>query len=765
MQIVTVAVRKRAALLFLCAAAFAAQRPLPIPEADSAVARWLKKPVLESRLLDGMESLDAWKLQGPGEMTLTAERRREGAHSLRLRARTKGEKPGRSLGRPFGYTSVVRRFEGEDWRRFNRISFLVYPDLPGFFNAAMLVRLHNEGAERVPDVYNREGFNYVALKNGKWNHVVWEIAHLARDRVTALDLQYAQEGNEPEAADRVTYDFDRLELERVEPDHYEGWNVAPGRIAYSHIGYEPGQRKVAMASGLAAREFRVVDLKAAKTVLVKPVEQVRTPLGEFARMDFSELRRPGEYTLEAGPVSTRPFPIATGVWLGSVEQALNFFYAERCGAEVPGVHRVCHRDWQGSHDDQRMIINGGWHDAGDLSQGLVNTSEAVYAMFTLSEKLRGRPGHSALERRLVEEATWGLDWVLKTSFGGGYRVTWATMGFWTDGIMGTVDDVTFPARNQPFENFLAAAAEALAARVLKDRDGDRAAYSLRRAREDWQFAVEGTGGVPIEVASAGVLASVDLYRATREERYTEKAVELARTIYECQRREPLPTTPPLAGFFYTSPQRDHLLHYYHRGHEQTPVVALARLAEALPRHPDVEKWRSVVNLHAAYLKTMANFTEPYGMVAASIYTEDEFGEAREDRQAAFREQVMNGVPLGGGYRLRRFPVWFDFRGNYGVMLSQAKALATAGEKDLARRQLEWVMGSNPFAQSTMYGAGHDFAPQYTSMSGDIVGSLPVGIETRGNLDVPYWPVQNCYTYKEVWVHPASRWIAIVADLL
>jgi hypothetical protein len=262
----------------------------------------------------------------------------------------------------------------------------------------------------------------------------------------------------------------------------------------------------------------------------------------------------------------------------------------------------------------------------------------------------------------------------------------------------------------------------------------------------------------------GVLASVDLYRATHEQRYADKAVELARVISQCQQQEALSTTPPLSGFFYTSPARDHLLHYFHRGHDQAPVLALAKLVETLPQHPDAPKWREVVSLHAAYLKTMARFNEPYGMVSASLYTEDEYRDARADRQEAFREQVLNGVPVGGGYHVRRFPVWFDFRGNYGVMLSQAKSLAVAGERDLARRQLEWVVGRNPFAQSTMYGVGYDYTPQYTPMSGDMRGSLPVGIESHGNLDQPYWPVQNCYTYKEVWVHPVSRWISILCDL-
>ena len=775
-------------LVFCTIPAFAADTLLPVPVGNATVERWLKKPVLESRLLDDMESPATWTSGGEAEITFSTERARDGGHSLRLQSKTKSDKPGRSLGRPFGYAAAVRHFSGEDWSSFNRISFWVYPDLPGFYHAGILVRLHNEGRERVPDVYNREGFNYLMLNNRQWNHVVWEVAHLARDKVTALDLQYALEGNEPEAADVVQFDFDQLELQRVKPDQYEGWNVASGRISYSQVGYAPDAAKVALASGLGAREFRVIDRKTGKVVLKKAVAVAKGPLAGLQAMDFSEIHRPSTYILQAGDVATRPFKIGRDVWTGTVWKALNFFYAERCGMEIPGVHRVCHRDWQGVHGNRRMIINGGWHDAGDLSQGLVNTSEAVYAMLDLAERLRARGLQPELQRRLVAEAKWGLDWVLKTSFGDGYRITWATMGFWTNGILGDADDVSFQAANMPFENFEAAAAEALAARVLKTNDPDRAAYGLKRAREDWQFAVDGvrspaplpTGagapggprGLPIEIASAGLLASVNLYRSTGEKRFADKAVEFAGVIYDSQQRTPLATTPPLSGFFYTGPTRDRILHYGHRGHEQAPIVALAELCQALARHPDRGKWESVLRLHAGYLKTTSQFTEPYGMLPASIYTENEFESAPENRRDAFREQVLNGLALGGGYRLRTYPVWFDYRGNYGVMLSQAKALSTEarllndkGLNAIVQRQLEWVVGRNPFAQSTMFGVGYDFAPQYSEMSGDIVGSLPVGMETRANFDAPYWPPQNCYTYKEVWVHPVSRWMWIIADLV
>ena len=67
-------------------------------------------------------------------------------------------------------------------------------------------------------------------------------------------------------------------------------------------------------------------------------------------------------------------------------------------------------------------MNGGWHDAGDLSQGLLNTGEATYAMFALADRLRREGRDPALVARLLEEARWGLDWVMKVRFDGGYRV-------------------------------------------------------------------------------------------------------------------------------------------------------------------------------------------------------------------------------------------------------------------------------------------------------------------------------------------------------
>jgi len=65
----------------------------------------------------------------------------------------------------------------------------------------------------------------------------------------------------------------------------------------------------------------------------------------------------------------------------------------------------------------------------------------------------------------------------------------------------------------------------------------------------------------------------------------------------------------------------------------------------------------------------------------------------------------------------------------------------------------------------MYGEGYDWSQQYSVSSGDFVGSLPVGMQSRGVTDLPYWPQQNTFVYKEVWVHSSARWLWLMADLI
>lgn len=148
--------------------------------------------------------------------------------------------------------------------------------------------------------------------------MVWEIAPLDRDRVTALDFAYMLPKKFPDPGDQTILDIDQLELQSVVADHVEGWDVAPGKIAFSDSGYTTGSSKSAIASDLRAREFSLIDQLDGQILLTKPVEQTATPLGKYQVLDFSEIHRPGTYVIKAGDTLTRSFRIGDDAWLGAV---------------------------------------------------------------------------------------------------------------------------------------------------------------------------------------------------------------------------------------------------------------------------------------------------------------------------------------------------------------------------------------------------------------------------------------------------------------
>ena len=128
-------------------------------------------------------------------------------------------------------------------------------------------------------------------------------------------------------------------------------------------------------------------------------------------------------------------------------------YSERCGTVIPGIHGICHQDDYTVHGDQRIIVNGGYHDAGRPERDRKYSGDVLCACLTLAERLKQQGEDPELYNRVIEEAEWGLNWMLKTRFGDGYRSTGQLISYWTDGIMGDADDRFGQAVNDPEWNF------------------------------------------------------------------------------------------------------------------------------------------------------------------------------------------------------------------------------------------------------------------------------------------------------------------------
>ncbi len=87
-----------------------------------------------------------------------------------------------------GNASVQLLFsEPQDWSDYNRISFWVYVHPADMMTYCLYLQIENEGT-----VYNattpRNDHFIQDLKPGEWNHVLFEIPHLKRDRITEFEI-------------------------------------------------------------------------------------------------------------------------------------------------------------------------------------------------------------------------------------------------------------------------------------------------------------------------------------------------------------------------------------------------------------------------------------------------------------------------------------------------------------------------------------------------------------------------------------------------
>lgn len=771
-------------------------RILPIDETETTDFKLRGKKVLARRLIDDGRTLTNWKPLTPyANLSLkkAPEENQEETVCFTAKSNLDHWLPGRGLGRIYSEPAAMRVLDHEDLTEWNRISVWIFPHVPGMKSLCVRVQLYNEGEHPVPDKYMREGAHNVNLKADQWNHVTCEIPNLHRNDVVGIAIEYDMCGHEPDTVDTNEYYIRDLEIQKVEAQTETGWIPMDGVIAFSGSGYLPTSEKLAIANmNLSADTFRIIETETGKCVFAG---DIRVENG-LKVMDFTALTQEGRYILLAGENSTRAFDISPRAFEASAWKLINFYLSQRCGCEVAGKHRLCHTDLLLKHPDGRAIVaNGGWHDAADLAQGMNNTADGTIGLLRLSERLKGSTGaRGMLYERVLEEAKWGLDYVLKVRFGDGYRSSYSSLSIWTDGIIGTNDDIVSHPTTNPFTNFVSACAEALGAYVFKDIDPVYSRYALKIAKEDFRFAEEAwkndnaeimfndAGMQEVKLYAASVSAAAELIRAGAVE-FEEEAAKYARGLIECQQRETPDWDTPIRGFFWQNRAHTVIWHHAHHSFEQYLTMGLSSLCQLLPGHKDIDLWKESLSLYLEYSKAIIQYTSPWNMLPEGIYHENEAIDypeitlgniilGDEENLLSFKQQVHNGIALGKGYYLRRFPVWFSFRGNENVLLSQALAVAAAaegtGDKEALEvliKQLEWTVGNNPFNQSLIYGEGYNWTDEYAVQPGQTIGQMPVGIQSLFDADEPYWPQVCTATYKEVWIAPANKWVWALSYIL
>ena len=386
-----------------------------------------------------------------------------------------------------------------------------------------------------------------------------------------------------------------------------------------------------------------------------------------------------------------------------------------------------------------------------MAQFVDNTALADYSMFNMAKTLIDKK--SPLAGKFYEESVWGLDWLLKTRFGDGYRTTDTEPDIYTDGILGTVDD--FRDKGAQFNvsnNFLGAAVAALGSTVIQEKI--KADYSLVCAEQDWKFAMDSlnVSRANLNQLALACLSSIDLYIAAKKEIYAKNAIDFSRLIMNYQQRTILPgMTVPLRGFFSNGLENEKFSFY--SDSQGYLTIAIEKLIRTFPNHDLWPEWYTTLALYAEFLKETAKFTSPFNMIANTIVY-------KPGADSRYKHA------LGGNYYLQIFR-WGD-TGNNGDKLSRAKSLSLISRLrndkaglSIVDNQMQWILGRNSFNQSLMYGVGYDYSDQFTAGPGQMVGSLTVG--TKSNNDEPFWASNSVWTYKEAWIVAPSLWLSLLSD--
>src|SRR5688572_16354064 len=206
-------------------------------------------------------------------------------------------------------------------------------------------------------------------------------------------------------------------------------------IRINQLGYQPNGVKVAVWCGkgeLGIRDWELVDAKSKQVVFKGNAGKAFGAYGPFVqtyRLNFSAFKTPGRYYLQAGGIKSPEFEIGDNVYKGAADFCLRYMRQQRTGFN-PFLKDSCHThdgyvlygEKAGIKDSTRIDVVGGWHDASDYLQYSATSANATYHLlaayrdfpkvFTDEKLANGLDGKNGMAD-VLDEAKWGLDWLLK----------------------------------------------------------------------------------------------------------------------------------------------------------------------------------------------------------------------------------------------------------------------------------------------------------------------------------------------------------------
>ncbi len=206
----------------------------------------------------------------------------------------------------------------------------------------------------------------------------------------------------------------------------------PAWVRVNQLGYPCQGIKVAVwvsKDSLVPSTFQVIDTKTGKAVYEGTSGISYGAYGPFVRtyrLNFTGFTAPGRYYITCGQAVSPVFRIDREVYKGAADFLLNYLRQQRSGYN-PFLKDSCHTKdgytMYGPMPDTTLIdVAGGWHDATDYLQYVTTSANATYHLLAAYRDFPGVFGDRHLanglegsngEADILDEARWGLDWLLK----------------------------------------------------------------------------------------------------------------------------------------------------------------------------------------------------------------------------------------------------------------------------------------------------------------------------------------------------------------
>ena len=482
--------------------------------------------------------------------------------------------------------------------------------------------------------------------------------------------------------------------------------------------------------------------------------------------DFSEIQREGMYQVSIADELSTPFFIRPDVWRRTLPKAAGYYRYQRCGVEVPGVHPACHLDDARRRDNgQQVDVTGGWHDAGDLRKWMDATLLNAIGLLRVVRNLGAQwdAGGSGVAP-LLDEVRWGNRYFLKMQDADG--LVWADVAggvngdnsdnHWTDNRAGTADDRYLNPAKRGRNQALFITVQAMAAQAFQASDAAYAKQCLTAAQRCWSAAKrEGNTGD----LAWWLMAALEMRGATGGDVYASGGGATWRTIAGAANRRfrrGAEGDPRLLARRRARPESLHRRHAFGAAGARAPRTG-ARAAGAFRR------------------RALARCGAPApGRVRGAA------GGTLRVRHRAVR--CIHGVAHGGDLPAAggRADLSLLHAGAQAVLVARHDVApgmlrASAGRsradvrpgavRDLAYRQLEWVMGANPFGACLMTGEGMRNPYPHSRFVGLIPGGIMNGI--AGNTkDAPILDMQNGFDWRttEYWSPHNAYYLWTVSTL-